>query len=168
MWFPYKSNTWYLRLKNNAWKVHIDHGLHEKHGTIYNLYGSVQGGKDLGSESVKVGLETSRNNWVCNVRAAFKPSTHGVTLYHKLSHQKDKWRWWAVNAVNPIEKTWIHSALQIARIDECCSWYLRANAGKKWSAIRPADYTKDILSDLTADYIWNYSGNTKLGLEVYF
>jgi len=100
------------------------------------------------------------------VRAAFKPSTHGVTLYHKLSHQQGPWRWWTVNAVNPIEKAWIHSALQIARIDECCSWYLRANAGKKWSAIKFADYAKDIFSDVKADYIWNYSKNTKLGLQV--
>ena len=100
------------------------------------------------------------------MRAAFKPSTHGVSLYHKLSHQKNKWRWWTVNAVNPVEKAWIHSAFQLAKIDGCCSYFLRASAGKKWSAIKPSDWAKDILSDVTADYIWSYNDNNKLGLEV--
>ena len=66
--------------------------------------------------------------------------------------------------MNPVEKAWVHSALQISRVEGCCAYYLRANAGKKWAAIKPASWAKDILSDVTADYIWSYNDNTKLGL----
>ena len=133
---------------------------------MYNFYSSVQGGKDLGKESIKAGLETSRNNWVCNVRAAFQPSTHGVTLYHKIAYSQDKWRFWAVNAANAVKKDWIMSAFQVAYNNKCCSWYLRANANKNWGSIKPKEVAKDLLSDVTADYIYKYNDNNQLGVEV--
>jgi len=129
----------------------------------WNVYSSIQGARELGAETIKVGIETSQKNWTSNIRAAFKPSTHGLTLYHKTSVSQGNWKWWTVNAVNPIEKAWIHSAFQIGYIQDCCNWYLRASANNKWNApVAPTQF----LSDITLDYIYNYSPSTKLGAEV--
>ena len=163
LWFPYKQNTLYFRVKGNTWKLHADFGLTESKGYVWSLYSSIQGARELGAEVIKVGVETTHSNWTCNLRAAFNPSNHGLTLYHKTSFSQGNWRWWAVNAVNPIEKIFIHSAFQLAHIQDCCSFYLRTSANNKWAAITsPTQY----LSDVTLDYIHNYSTSTKLGAEV--
>ena len=163
LWFPYKQNTLYLKIKGNGWKLHADFGLTENKGTVWNIYSSVQGGRLLGDEAIKLGVETTRSNWTSNLRATFKPSVHGLALYYKTSVSQGNWKWWTVNAVNPIEKTWIHSAVQVAHIQDCCSFYLRANANNKWNApVTPTQF----LADVTLDYIHNHSLSTKLGAEV--
>ena len=164
LWFPYKQNTLYFRVKGNTWKLHTDFGLTENKGYVWNLYSSVQGTRDLvGSEVIKVGVETTHNNWANNIRAAFTPSVHGLVLYHKASYSQGNWRWWGVQAFNPIDKQFLHSAFQIAHIQDCCSFYLRASANNKWSAIKTST---QYLSDVTLDYIHNYTNSTKLGAEV--
>jgi hypothetical protein len=56
VWFPSLNNTYYFLLRSNAWKLHIDHGLYERSGTVYNLYSSIQGSKQIGDETIKAGF----------------------------------------------------------------------------------------------------------------
>jgi hypothetical protein len=162
VWFPVEGNTIYARVKGNFWKVHVDHGIQENKGYLFNLYGSIQGSRLLGDETLKLGLETVKDNFNWNWRAAFKPSTKGLTIYQKLAYKKDNLGFWVVNAVNPITKDWIHSAVQLSHSHSTGSCWLRANAGAKWTTVRPSSFVENI----TANYIYNYSATTHLGLEV--
>ena len=56
LWFPFNYGTLYLRVKNDNYKLHLDNGLHSTKDYIYNLYGSVQGKRQAGDESLKGGL----------------------------------------------------------------------------------------------------------------
>jgi hypothetical protein len=85
-----------------------------------------------------------------------------------LKYTQDQWRFFTVNAVNPIRKDWILSALQVAHSGPTYSWFLRANAGKAWNIIKPSDYAKAIVSDVTADAVWNYDATNIFGVEVLF
>lgn len=162
-WFPVQSRTIYGRIKNNDFKVHLDNGLTENNGYKFNLYASYQASKNLSSSSIKVGLETSQDKWSSNWRLCLKPYQHqGITLYNKTAVTKDKWKFWFVNAFEPVHKIWVNSALQVAHQCGDSEYFLRANTGKKYNRIQPIN----LISDMTFDYIYNYNANNKLGLEV--
>lgn len=67
-----------------------------------------------------------------------------------------------MNAFEPIQKTWVNSALQIAHQCGASEYFLRANTGKKYNSIKPIN----LISDVTLDYIYSYNDKTKLGVEV--
>ena len=49
-WFPIPNQrTLYFRLKGDNWKFMIDNGVKEQNGYNFNLYGSVQGKREIGN-----------------------------------------------------------------------------------------------------------------------
>jgi hypothetical protein len=163
LWFPFGRNTLYAKVKSDSYKLHLDNGSYERNGCKFNIYGSVSGGRNLGNEQYKLGVETTKDDWSSNLRIAVKPSEHNATVYSKKSYSKDSWSFGTVNAFQLFKNTWNYSALQLGWQDKCGnSYYLRANAGSKFGKIDPSNFIKDV----TADFIYKYSPNTNFGLEV--
>ena len=162
-WFPIpEKRTLYFRLKGDHWKFMIDNGVWESKGLNLNLYGSVQGKRELGSESVKVGLEVADKDWSSNVRVTSVPKDKTIEVYNKTSISKDKWRWEFINGLNLSNKIWSHSTVQVSHSCNDSDYNLRADAGKKHSAVHPKNY----LTHIIGNYIYHYSQSTTVGIEV--
>ncbi len=131
----------------------IDNGVWESKGLNLNLYGSVQGKRELGSESVKVGLEVADKDWSSNVRVTSVPKDKTIEVYNKTSISKDKWRWEFINGLNLSNKIWSHSTVQVSHSCNDSDYNLRADAGKKHSAVHPKNY----LTHIIGNYIYHYT-----------
>ena len=126
----------------------IDNGVWESKGLNLNLYGSVQGKRELGSESVKVGLEVADKDWSSNVRVTSVPKDKTIEVF--------------INGLNLSNKIWSHSTVQVSHSCNDSDYNLRADAGKKHSAVHPKNY----LTHIIGNYIYHYSQSTTVGIEV--
>lgn len=161
LWFPIPNQrTLYFRVKNDSWKVLLDNGVSEQNGLNFNLHGSLQGKRELGSESYKVGFEVADKDWSTSFRVSSYPSRHVIGFYNKTYFNSNKWRFGFVNGFDFFSRSWNHSALQVSRSDECYDVHIRADAGKKLTNVVP----KNFLANLTLDYIYNYTASTKVGI----
>ncbi len=101
LWFPIPNQrTLYFRVKNDNWKLLVDNGVREQNGLNYNIHGSVQGKRELGGESVKVGFEVANRDWSTTFRVSSVPSKNIITFYNKTYLNSNKWRVGFINGFN--------------------------------------------------------------------
>ncbi len=106
-------------------------------------------------------MEVRDKDWANNFRIAFKPVDLGVTLYHKLLLTQNTVKLEFVNVFQAIAKNWIYSAFQASWQDDYGHDYcLRANAGKKFEKLNPANY----ITNVTANYIYKFDLFNNLGV----